>query len=151
MKVLSLLTLTCTISIALLGCASGNAKQCHSCIQFSNITECDNQPPENCTEDKPLCIIQVERTGVPNIEILTKISITKGCATSEECSGESDSMWKPKKILQCCHSDLCNTLFNATSTEKTSDTSETSDAERRSPFLAVLLTLTLLSLHFLTM
>ncbi|CAJ0954458.1 unnamed protein product [Ranitomeya imitator] len=47
----------------------GQCLVCHSCNKFSNVTECDLQPPENCTAEKPLCKITQEKTGIPGMEM----------------------------------------------------------------------------------
>ncbi|CAN2389992.1 hypothetical protein PRIEUP_LOCUS28, partial [Pristimantis euphronides] len=84
---------------------------CHSCDQFTNVTECDLQPPQNCTEEAPYCKIVQKKTGIPELEMFSKVTTTKGCASGAECRKEDVALFQVKYIW-CCQSDLCNIFEN---------------------------------------
>ncbi|MEE6484752.1 hypothetical protein FKM82_014012 [Ascaphus truei] len=144
MTFVHLAALTC---FALLGSATGNATMCYSCLNLSNTTLCDQRPPENCTEEKPFCKIEQKKTGIPGINILSKISTTKGCASSAECEGLDDSIWKPKKHIYCCNFNFCNTMENMGVKTEEGDLSSASDTHRGTALLAAVSTLTILTLY----
>lgn len=124
---LHLATLLCLV---ILGHVKGQSIICHSCQKFANISECDLQPPENCTQEKPYCKITQEKTGIPGMDMFSKVTTTKGCSSAAECNGDDVSIWEPKKNIWCCRENLCNIFENV---GKSDTSSYNSHAQKKDP------------------
>ncbi|XP_075460128.1 prostate stem cell antigen-like [Ascaphus truei] len=77
--------------------------QCYSCINVKDNKECNQKPPETCTENQTMCQSRTET-------IFLKVIITKRCSDQTECyKNSTSSSWIIAKTTDaCCSEDLCN-------------------------------------------